>query len=889
MNRKLVGVVGLALVVVGAYLLFFRHHAGSAKPPAKPPSKATQYSVSSKAPDTKLGQIDLDREGPLRLEGQVIDGDGHGVGGAEVWVGTVPPRMAKSEEDGSFSFDKLVGRAYRLTARSGNEVGGPIEYRLTDKSDPAILQLVAGAKLIVSVHGDDKKPIAGAEVKADEDHGVTVTTGDDGTATLSPVSPGWVSVHAAAEGFAPNRGFTSVGSANATGRIDITLHAGVIVTGHVVDEVGKAIAQAQVSTAGIWNLGSSVEPVTSDDKGAFTLTLAAGTHTLVAVDKEHAPSRSTPVVVGTKPVDGLVIVMKVGGRLAGKVVDPKHLPIAFATVRVAGKGSEMYGVSRRQATTDKDGVFELRGLSRAKLDVRAETDTAGSKIVSFDLTTINEKKDVELVLDVTGTISGVVVDDKAQPIAEVQVASTPDVFGGANEDSLALTGFSTATTDGDGKFTIHGLPDGPYKLHASRHETQRFNLEGTAAKTGDTNVKLVLATPGSITGTLAKSDGKPPILASVRAGWRPGTPATDGKFLVDDLEPGDYDLTIHGPEFADIIKHGVKVEVGKTTDLGAITVPHGRTLTGKVVDASGAPVPGAKIKAGNMLYQIQGAEDQMSTFEDASGTRSAYSDQDGAFVLIGIPKQATNVMAESDKGRSNAIEVPGGEDDPPAIALQLKGFGTIVGKVTLKGQPAPSIAVTDTPKAGGAQIQISQADDTGAFTITKVAEGTHVLSAMQQGGMGASFKTSSTTVQITAGQTTTVTLDIPVGTITLDVDIKPAAGATVNAAQVFLFHGTVALTSAKDIQTAFLGGTAAGMKFWFGTTAEFTELVPGDYSACSLPITGSMSDSTFLQRIQENLDVLKVYCQQLKILVAPEKQSLTQTLPSMTPLPPPKS
>ncbi|MEO8843566.1 MAG: carboxypeptidase-like regulatory domain-containing protein, partial [Kofleriaceae bacterium] len=593
--RKLGGGLLLLAVALGAYLLLFRHHDAATKPPPKPPSKATQYSVASKAPAMKVPEIDLDREGPLRLEGQVIDADGHGVGGAEVWLGTVPPRTAKSEGDGSFSFDKLVGRAYRLTARSGNEVGGPIEYRLTDKSDPAILQLAAGAKLIVSVRGDDNKPIAGAEVKADEDHGLTVTTGDDGTATLSPVSPGWVSVHAAASGFAPNSGFTSVGSANATGRIDIVLHAGIAVTGRVVDEAGKAVAKAQVSTAGIWNLGSSVEPVASDDNGAFTLTLAAGTHTLVAIDKEHAPSRSTPVVVGTKPVEGLQIVMKVGGRLAGKVVDPKHQPIAFATVRVAGKGSEMTGVPRRQTTTDKNGAFELRGLSRAKLDVRAETDTAGSKILSFDLTALAENKDVELVLDVTGTISGIVVDDKAQPVAEVQVASTPDVFGGANEDSLALTGFSTATTDGDGKFTMHGLPDGPYKLHASRHDTQRFNLEGTAAKTGDTNVKLVLATPGSIKGSLAKSDGKPPILASVRVGWRPGTPATDGQFLVDELEPGDYDLTIHGPEFADIVKHGVKVEVGKTTDLGAITVPHGRTLTGKVIDATGTPVAGAKI------------------------------------------------------------------------------------------------------------------------------------------------------------------------------------------------------------------------------------------------------------------------------------------------------
>jgi protocatechuate 3,4-dioxygenase beta subunit len=889
MNKKLGGVVALAIVAAGVWFLFFRHH-GAAAVAHQPPSKTTQFKVATRAPAMTNPEVDLDREGPLRLEGQVLDEDGQGVGGAEVWLGTVPPRKATTEGDGTFSFDKLVGRAYRLTARSGNNVGGPIEYRLTEKSDPAILTLTAGAALIVTVRGDDKKPIANAEIKSEDERDVA-TTGADGTARLQPINPGWVSVHATASGYAPNSGFTSVGSANSTGHLDITLHAGVTVTGRVHDEAGAPIAKAQISNAGIWNLGSSGEPVASDANGAFTLTLAAGTHSLSAVDKDHAPARSTPFVVETKAIDGIDITMKAGGRLAGKVVDANHRPVPYATVRVAGKNDEMMGAKRRQTTTGQDGTFELRGLTRTKLDVRADSDLAASKIVAFDLTTTSEKKDLELVLDVTGTISGIVVDEKTQSIAEIHVESTPDMFGGGPDDALALTGFSSAVTDGDGKFTIHGLPDGQYKLHATRHEqAQRFTIEGTSAKTGDTNVKIVLATPGSIKGVLAKTDGTPPILASVRVGWRPGTPATDGKFTVDELEPGAYDVTFHGPEFSDIVKHGVKVEAGKATDLGSISVTRGRVLTGRVSDASGAAVAGAKIKAGNMLYSLQGADDQMSTIDEASGVRTAYTDQDGSFTLIGIAKNQTNVMAEDiNKGRSNAVEVPAGDTDPPPVTLQLRGFGTIVGKVTSKGQPATGVAITDTPKAGGAQIQVAQADDTGAFTMTKIAEGTHVLSAMQQGGLGASFKTTSTTVQITAGQTTTVTLDIPVGEVALDVTIKPLAGATVNAAQVFLFHGTVALTNAKDIQAAFLGGTAAGMKFWVGSPAEFTELVPGDYSACSLPITGSMSDSTFLQRIQENLDILKVYCQQVKVLPTPATQSLVQLLPSMASLPPPKS
>jgi hypothetical protein len=245
-------------------------------------------------------------------------------------------------------------------------------------------------------------------------------------------------------------------------------------------------------------------------------------------------------------------------------------------------------------------------------------------------------------------------------------------------------------------------------------------------------------------------------------------------------------------------------------------------------------------------------------------------------------------MAEATTGRSDAIEIAAGDDDPPAVTLQLRGFGTIVGKVTVKGQPATGVAITDTPKSGGAQIQIVQADDTGSFTVQKAAEGPHVLSAMQQGGM--SFKATSANVTVTAGAATTVTIDIPVGTIALTVTIKPQAGAKVDAAQIFLFKGAVAITNAKDVQNGFLSGGVAGMKFWNAMMpAEFTELVPGSYSVCGIPITGNMSDPTFLQRLQENTDILKVYCKPVTLAASPDKQTVVEELPSMVTLPAPKT
>jgi hypothetical protein len=174
--------------------------------------------------------------------------------------------------------------------------------------------------------------------------------------------------------------------------------------------------------------------------------------------------------------------------------------------------------------------------------------------------------------------------------------------------------------------------------------------------------------------------------------------------------------------------------------------------------------------------------------------------------------------------------------------------------------------------------------------MTKVAEGTHVLNAIEQQMMA--MRTTSTTVQVKAGQQTTVTIDIPVGSIALDVQIKPMANQQVDAAQVFLLAGTVAISNAKQLGDGFFQGGMQGMKFWFSKAPappEYSDLVPGDYSVCSVPITGDLSDTTFQQRLQENMQSLKVYCKPVKLAAAPTTQTVVQELPAMAPLPAPKS
>ena len=908
MKRKLVGgAVLLAAGLVAAWLLWLRgggeqapEQAGSSGRSGKiePTPAAATPARSGELPRGPAPRwtLDADKEGTLQLEGQVQGPDGKGVGGAEVWLASVPPRSTKSEDDGGFSFDKLVGRSYQLSAKSGALIGGPITYKLTGKSDPVVIRLLEGASLAVTVVDEAQRPLAGAEVRASElaERGA-VKTDARGEALLRPVHPGYVAVSAVAPGHAPGGGFTTIGSPGAAGRLTITLRKGFPVSGRVIDEAGKPIAKAKVAVGGAWWLRDqddedSGKAAVTDDKGQFTLAVAAGTHKLGAIDGAHAPATSEPIAVIDHAVTGVAITMKEGGAIGGSVVDTAGKPVPYATVRIAGTGRQLWAVASRQATCDAAGAFELRGLARDKLQARAESDQAASKLVDVDLTAQAAKQDLRLVLDVQGVIAGKVVDDKDAPVAEVPVNAFPDLSEGKSWESMALAGMSTAITNGAGEFTIAGLPDGSYRLSASRsgRRTFQWGQQGVTAKTGDKNVLLKLPSPGTLKGAIAIEGGGAPKYAAVQVGMQPPVPAQDGAFELRDVTPGASDITFRGPEFAELVRRDVKIEPGKTTDLGTVTVQRGRRLTGKVVDHKGQPVAGAKVKLGEMLFAVEGEDDSMSGFEDMSGIRSAVSDQDGAFAIIGVPPKATTAAAEHPShGRSLPVPVPEGAQDPPPLTLALRGFGSISGKVVLKGAPQSGVTVTEASKGGGSRLAFARTDEAGRFTLTKVAEGAHVLQAMQQSGLG-SMKTTSVTVTVTAGQEATVTIDIPVGQLTLVVQPKALPGNTVDSAQVFLFSGQVAPTNGQQVFEQFSQGGAQGMKIWYGEgkpAPEFAEILAGDYSICTIPITGNLMDPTFAQRLQKAGRQLKVYCKLVKITDAPGKQTIVHEVPSMVPLP----
>lgn len=187
-----------------------------------------------------------DPDGPLRLEGQVLDEADQPVGGAVVWVSSQPPRSTTTEADGGFLFEKLLPREYAVTARSGDLIGGPVMFRLGPEAGPLVVRLREGAALTIRVSDEASGgPVAGAVVHLEEMGSNDLTTRDDGLATFRGLGAGWSEVGVRAPGYAPASTFATIGVPGSSQELAVTLRKGARVSGKVVDDAGVAVPGAR--------------------------------------------------------------------------------------------------------------------------------------------------------------------------------------------------------------------------------------------------------------------------------------------------------------------------------------------------------------------------------------------------------------------------------------------------------------------------------------------------------------------------------------------------------------------------------------------------------------------------------------------------------------------
>lgn len=916
MNYKRIAIIVFVLAAATAAYLRLRPGAPEpAKPASKSPAPTAKKTRSQRtlpgkrsSPEPSASarvEMDDDPQGALLLEGQVVDDQGLSLAGAIVRINANPKRTTLSDKDGSFRFDKLVGRSYVLWAQQGAQIGGPLTHRLTDSSDPAVIRTRRGANVIVSVVAKaDAKAIGGASVTIEGGAEPLKSTSDaQGKARFQGVGRGFSSVAVNAKGYALTRQLAQIPDniGGAPFEISVSLEKGAVVSGTVVDEDGKAVSGARVLAIDVSALislsNAKKHGAVTDEQGRFTsAALAAGNYRFAAHKSGYRPSSSEAKTTdGKTETAGIAIVLKRGRRLSGRVVNDRTQPVAWAAVRVRPEEKGLAGGGAiRQVIADEGGNFEMQGLHSEMLSVMAEGKEASSPVLSVDLRQ-SSKADLQLVLSVKGSISGSVVDSKGEPVAEVQVTARPDIFAKGPTKGFALRGGAAQITDGGGHFTFRGLPDGKYRLRASRVAVRRGgNVEkGVLANTGDENVELKIESPGGVKGKLVYANGEPVRSFTVTIGFPPGVPVTSeaGQFKIESVPPGSYDIRFGGIDFAPLTKRDQIIKAGALTDMGSITISRGQSVVGRVVDKNGAAVAGANVFLAKQLLG-DGKNVVINLGKGVSESfalKSTKTDTVGRFIFLGAGKAERLIIADHpEKGRS-LPQTLNPETKATTVELALKPFGRLAGKVLLAGTPTASIAVIVTPKTAQKQNLVVKTADDGSFLVERLPEGVHTVMAMSGGGV--SSASAGKTVTVEAGKETRADINIEVGSVNLTVKVEGKAGAKIQLAQVFLFKGNaVNPTTGKEIQSVYLAaGGGAKMAFAMGTgDAKFSKITAASYSICTLPIEGDMADVKFKQRLQAYAAKLRVYCERYTAPASPLEQTTTVVVPPMEPLPDPE-
>ena len=297
------------------------------------------------------------------------------------------------------------------------------------------------------------------------------------------------------------------------------------------------------------------------------------------------------------------------------------------------------------------------------------------------------------------TLSGRVVDESGAPVAGAEVihVASPAVVKALGRKKIPFgpqqpwADFVRTRTDEQGRFALHThelprperearppLQDGAYVsqedpvpslavLHPA-FEAALHVCRGYRA--GDYDAGEIALRPGcTLVGRLVDADGTAvgggTVIASqldlpddgrwgewgVVKELMGATAGDDGRFTLGSLWPGELECTVEAAGFVPLDKR-VTVQTGQVVDAGDIVLNRGGTIAGRVLDARGAPVAGAKVKGRSSgLGMTEGAQDtaawelEIIVRADNARDADAVSDASGAFELRALNQEKYTLLA----------------------------------------------------------------------------------------------------------------------------------------------------------------------------------------------------------------------------------------------------
>lgn len=284
-------------------------------------------------------------------------------------------------------------------------------------------------------------------------------------------------------------------------------------------------------------------------------------------------------------------------------------------------------------------------------------------------------------------IRGLVTDASGAAIEGARIRAQPRGALVTPFNSLRL---GSTTSASDGSFRVEELVHGyAYRLivQAAGYASAFFDLPPLEPGATLDSVHFVLGRGRQVHGAAVDTDGNPVAEAKVSLLWpldqsdfrssfeAPALAATtneQGAFAFSAVAPGDYELQLHHPQYADRPPTEIDVPAGDADlDLGVLTFVSGGTIHGVVTGADGEPVAGAWVKA-QARNQFGGI------------SRTGTADADGRFRLEGL---STDLVDLGVRGAGYPLLVRPGVrvDSEEPVLIELLHGGVVTGRVVDAG------------------------------------------------------------------------------------------------------------------------------------------------------------------------------------------------------------
>ena len=439
-----------------------------------------------------------------------------------------------------------------------------------------------------------------------------------------------------------------------------------------------------------WELPAPMAVALSDAQGRFRFGgLGAGayavTATATAGGRGLAPVRAEVTPLAAGETRWVRLALGRGGLvLSGRVREAGGGPVVGARVTAAlteRDGDLAVPAPAFGTSSGADGLFSL-ALLPGRYVLRAE---AGGYATTSELAIVGANIQRDLQLEPAGSLAGRVVGrpgGEPVPAASVQARSI---------EGWSLGRSRAVESDGEGRFRLDGLTPGDFVVEA-RAAGRAGRSAPVRVTPGPSAPELVveLADGLALDGRVVDAAGRPVAGAQLTAWSRDGGPpaeatsAAGGRFRIEGLLPGRYELRAMGPQ-ATRTRAAMKLVNRDLTGL-ELRLEGQVIVMGQVIDPSGGTVAGARVMAGTEPATLGWAG------RSAPATITA---ADGRFRFQGLDAGRVTLRVEKEEvGSAVWVEhrIPAGA--VRELTLRLQAGATLTGLVRFEdGSPAPGAVV----------------------------------------------------------------------------------------------------------------------------------------------------------------------------------------------------